>query len=37
MKLNTDCNLKLATPMIGEEVNMKNDAHPFSKWWEGIE
>jgi L-ascorbate metabolism protein UlaG (beta-lactamase superfamily) len=36
-EMNTDANLKLATPMIGEEVNLKDDAQRFSKWWEGLE
>src|SRR6185312_2460750 len=35
--LNNDIKLNLATPMIGEEVNLQNNAQPFSKWWEGIE
>jgi L-ascorbate metabolism protein UlaG (beta-lactamase superfamily) len=32
-----DPNLKVATPMIGEELDLKNSEQPFSKWWEGIE
>ncbi|MEO6838621.1 MAG: MBL fold metallo-hydrolase [Ginsengibacter sp.] len=36
-KLNKDLNLNLATPMIGEEVNLKDPSQLFSKWWEGIE
>ena len=35
-ELNKDVNLNLANPMIGEEVNLKNPAQQFSKWWEGI-
>ena len=36
-ELNNDIKLSLATPMIGEEVNLQNSAQQFSKWWEGIE
>lgn len=35
-ELNKDVNLNLATPMIGEEVNLKDTTQQFSKWWEGI-
>ena len=36
-ELNNDIKLNLATPMIGEEVNLRNSAQQFSKWWEGID
>ncbi len=36
-ELNKEVNLHLATPMIGEEINLKDDSQNFSKWWEGIE
>ncbi len=35
--LNSDANLNVSTPMIGEELNLKDNAQRFSKWWEGIE
>ena len=35
-ELNKDVNLNLATPMIGEEINLKDPSQQFSKWWEGI-
>ncbi len=28
--------VKLITPMIGEEVDLKSDSQVFSKWWESI-
>jgi L-ascorbate metabolism protein UlaG (beta-lactamase superfamily) len=31
-----DANLNVSTPMIGEEVNLKDTTQQFSKWWEGI-
>lgn len=36
-ELNSDAGLNLATPMIGEELNLKDNVQQFSKWWEGIE
>lgn len=36
-ELNKEVNLNLATPMIGEEVNLKDDSQHFSKWWEEIQ
>lgn len=35
-ELNKQANVNLVTPMIGEEMNLKDDAQPFSKWWESI-
>ena len=35
-ELNKNVNLILATPMIGEEVNLKDDSQHFSKWWVGV-
>ncbi len=35
--LNKDVNLNLATPMIGEEIFLKDYAQKFSKWWVGIQ
>jgi L-ascorbate metabolism protein UlaG (beta-lactamase superfamily) len=29
-------NMPLLTPMIGEEVNLKDSTQTFSAWWEGI-
>jgi len=36
-ELNSDVNLNLATPMIGEEIFLKDHTQKFSKWWEGIQ
>ena len=36
-ELNQDVNLNLATPMIGEEINLEDPSQQFSKWWEGVE
>lgn len=36
-ELNKNANLNLATPMIGEELRLKDKAQQFSKWWEGVE
>lgn len=36
-ELNKIANLNLATPMIGEEINLKDHSQQFSKWWEGVE
>jgi L-ascorbate metabolism protein UlaG (beta-lactamase superfamily) len=35
-RLNKDPNLRLITPMIGEQVNLKDTTQQFSQWWEGI-
>ncbi|HEY5368934.1 MAG TPA: MBL fold metallo-hydrolase [Hanamia sp.] len=35
-ELNKEVNLNLATPMIGEEIFLKDYGQKFSKWWEGI-
>ena len=35
-ELNKDMNLIVSTPMIGEEVNLKDPTQQFSKWWEGV-
>ena len=29
-------NLSIITPMIGEQVNLKDVSQPFSRWWEGV-
>lgn len=34
--LNNQANLNLATPIIGEELNLKDNSQKFSKWWEGL-
>ena len=36
-ELNKEVNLNLATPMIGEEINLEDTSQQFSKWWEGVE
>ena len=36
-ELNKEVNLNLATPMIGEEINLEDPSQQFSKWWEGVE
>ncbi|MEO6844952.1 MAG: MBL fold metallo-hydrolase, partial [Ginsengibacter sp.] len=35
-ELNNQANLTLATPMIGEPINLKDSSQKFSKWWEGV-
>ncbi len=35
-ELNKDVKLIVSTPMIGEEVNLKDSTQQFSKWWEGV-
>ena len=35
-ELNEDINFPLATPLIGEEVLLKDSTQTFSNWWEGI-
>jgi L-ascorbate metabolism protein UlaG (beta-lactamase superfamily) len=35
-ELNKAVNMPLATPMIGEVLNLKDSTQVFSKWWEGI-
>jgi len=34
--LNTDVHLSLITPIIGEEVNLKDSTQIFSQWWKGL-
>jgi L-ascorbate metabolism protein UlaG (beta-lactamase superfamily) len=36
VELNNTENLSLITPMIGEQVNLKNTVQTFSNWWESI-
>lgn len=36
-ELNKEVKLNLATPMIGEAINLKDTSQQFSKWWEGVE
>jgi L-ascorbate metabolism protein UlaG (beta-lactamase superfamily) len=36
VKAANEKNMKLLTPMIGEEVNLKSDDQIFSTWWEKI-
>ena len=35
-ELNKVHNVSLITPMIGEQVNLKDDAQSFTEWWKGI-
>ncbi len=35
--LNTEINIPLVTPIIGEKVNLKDSTHTFKEWWKGIE
>lgn len=35
-KLNEEVNIPLVTPIIGEQVNIKDDTQVFSQWWVGI-
>ena len=35
-ELNKEVNLNLATPMIGEEINLEDPSQQFLKWWEGL-
>ncbi|MDB4304189.1 MBL fold metallo-hydrolase, partial [Desulfosarcina sp.] len=35
-KLNKDSELKLITPIIGEQVNLKDTTQTFTQWWKGI-
>jgi hypothetical protein len=30
-------NLAIITPMIGEQVNLKDNAQQFTHWWKGVE
>ena len=34
--INQNENLVIITPMIGEQVNLKDTAQQFLPWWEGI-
>lgn len=36
-ELNSDFNIPLVTPMIGEVVNLKDENQQFKQWWVGIE
>jgi L-ascorbate metabolism protein UlaG (beta-lactamase superfamily) len=36
IKLNEQTNLPLVTPIIGEQVNLKDSTQTFSQWWLGI-
>ncbi len=36
MELNKPINMAVITPMIGELVDLKNDAQVFSAWWDGV-
>jgi len=35
-KLSEGGDISLITPMIGEQVNLKDTAHIFTKWWAGV-
>jgi len=35
--LNKTFNIPLVTPMIGEQVNLKDENQPFNQWWKDIE
>lgn len=32
-----ELNIPLLTPMIGEQVNLKDNTQKFSEWWKGVE
>lgn len=36
-ELNKTFNIPLVTPMIGEQVNLKDEKQPFKQWWTDIE
>jgi L-ascorbate metabolism protein UlaG (beta-lactamase superfamily) len=36
MENNKKENLNLITPMIGEQVNLKDTTQQFSQWWKGV-
>ena len=36
IEFNKEKNISLITPMIGEEVNLKDDHQAFSEWWSTI-
>lgn len=36
-KATLEKNMPLLTPMIGEQVNINDDAQTFSTWWQGID
>ncbi len=36
-ELNKTANVSLVTPIIGEQVNLKDTMQSFSKWWENID
>ena len=35
-ELSKSSDIRLLTPMIGEQVNLKDDRQVFKRWWEGI-
>jgi L-ascorbate metabolism protein UlaG (beta-lactamase superfamily) len=35
-ELNASMNIPLVTPIIGEPVNLKDEAQQFSRWWVGV-
>jgi L-ascorbate metabolism protein UlaG (beta-lactamase superfamily) len=35
-ELNKNFGIPLITPMIGEEVYLKDDSQVFTEWWKGI-
>jgi L-ascorbate metabolism protein UlaG (beta-lactamase superfamily) len=35
-ELNKNFGIPLITPMIGEEVGLKDDSQVFTEWWKGI-
>jgi L-ascorbate metabolism protein UlaG (beta-lactamase superfamily) len=36
-EINKDFNIPLVTPMIGEEVNLRDETQVFSNWWVGMD
>ncbi len=34
--LSADTNIQLVTPLIGEQVNLKDTTQTFTKWWENV-
>lgn len=36
-ELNKIFNIPLVTPMIGQQVNLKDEMQPFEPWWTGVE
>lgn len=35
-RLSTNKNIKLMTPIIGEQVNLKDSAQQFTQWWKNV-